>query len=280
MMWPILLVPVVLISATVALGRWRFARASRRAVKALLARAASAPSAPLLAAELEALPEIVRAWVRRSGALGRPRPRVVHLRQRGEMQPTRGGRWMRFEAEQWFTPTRPGFVWVADVKAAPAVHLAGRDALLDGRGSMRIELFSLIPVVDARGSRVDQGAQIRYLAEMVWLPAHATAPYLRWESIDATSARATLTLADDDAVSGVFTFTADGDLLSFTARRYREATLEDWRIDVPQGGHGELGGLRLPLRASVTWGPSEGAAEAWTWLRLEVFELDADAPAD
>jgi hypothetical protein len=262
---------LVALAVIVGIGAWRFDGASARSVRGLLERVADGPSSPLLAAELAGLPPIVRAWVTRSGAVGRARPRVVHVRQRGEMQTAKDGRWMPFRAEQWFTPTAPGFVWVADVTAAPGVHMAGRDAYVDGRGSMRIELLALVPVVDARGPRLDQGALVRYLAEVIWFPAHATG--LRWEAIDATSARATLVDGETTA-SGVYTFTPDGDLLRFEARRYREETLEDWLVEIDPDGHGELGGLRLPLRASVSWKLAGGT---WTWLRLEVVGLDEDA---
>jgi len=259
-----------LVAALVGAARRRFARRTNATVRGLLARAREAPSSPLVAAELAGLPPIVRTWLQRSGAVGRPRPRVVHLRQRGEMQTARGGRWLPFAAEQWFTPTAPGFVWVVEVQAGPGVHLAGRDTYVDGRGAMRIELLSRMPVVDARGPEIDQGALVRYLAEMIWFPGHATGPALRWEAIDGRSARATLR-DGQTTVSGVFTFTEAGDLLRFEARRYREKTLEDWLVEVLPGGYGELGGLRVPLRTTVSW---KLAAGTWTWLRLEVVGLD------
>lgn len=264
---------LVLLAAIVGFGVWRFDHSAANAVRGLIARIDGSAPTPLLAAELAGLPPIVRTWVTRSGAVGRPRPRVVHLRQRGEMQTERGGKWLPFRSEQWFTPTDPGFVWVVDVSAGPGIHMAGRDAYIDGRGSMRIELLSLVPVVDAGGPKIDQGALVRYLAEGIWFPGHATARDLRWEAIDATSARATVQDGETSA-SGVFTFSEDGDLLRFEARRYREETLEDWLVEVDPGGHGELGGLRVPLRTSISWKLADGP---WTWLRLEVIALDEDA---
>lgn len=263
---------LLLLATVVGFGGWRFDQSAANAVRGLIARVDGAAPAALLAADLAGLPPIVRTWVSRSGAVGRPRPRVVHLRQRGEMQTARDGKWMPFRSEQWFTPTDPGFVWVVDVTAGPGLHMAGRDEYREGRGSMRIELLSLVPVVDAGGPKIDQGALVRYLAEGIWFPAHATARDLRWEAIDATSARATIQDGETTA-SGVFTFTEDGDLLRFEARRYHDETLEDWVVEVDAGGHGELGGLRVPLRTSITWKLADGP---WTWLRLEVVALDED----
>lgn len=259
---------LLLLAALIGLGRWRFARASARAVRELLGRVPEAPVAPLLAAQLDRLPAVVRAWIVRSGAVGRERPRVVHIHQRGRMRTTKTGRWMPFRAEQWFTPTAPGFVWTVDVRAAPGVHLFGRDVCIAGRGSMRIELLAVAPVVAAHGPRIDEGALVRYLAEMIWFPAHALGSAIRWEPVTARSARATLTVGET-TVSGVFTFTPWGDFERFEASRYLDEQREPWQIDVEPGAHGELGGLRVPLRASVTWRLADGP---WTWLHLEVLD--------
>ena len=83
-------------------------------------------------------------------------------------------------------------------------------------GLIVVDYEELVPVVDAGGPKIDQGALVRYLAEGIWFPAHATARDLRWEAIDATSARATIQ-DGETTTSGVFTFTEDGDLLRFEA---------------------------------------------------------------
>ena len=67
------------------------------------------------------------------------------------------------------------------------------DRYVDGRGSIEMRLLGLMPVANARGERLDQGALLRYLNETMWFPAAVLSPYIAWEGIDATSARATMT---------------------------------------------------------------------------------------
>lgn len=64
------------------------------------------------------------------------------------------GDWMRVEAEQYISTNPPGFIWKAGVKS-PFLHFSGRDKYENGEGHLLIKLFSLIPVVDAKGKEID-----------------------------------------------------------------------------------------------------------------------------
>lgn len=57
---------------------------------------------------------------------------------------------------------------------------------------MLIRLFSIFPVAAASGKEMDQGALLRYLAEMQWFPSAALNRYIQWEEIDSFSAKATM----------------------------------------------------------------------------------------
>ena len=46
--------------------------------------------------------------------------------------------------------------------------------------------------VDAKGKEIDQGALLRYLGEIVWVPSAALSDYITWEEMDSTTARATM----------------------------------------------------------------------------------------
>ncbi len=264
---------IVLIVILVGAGRWRFEQRAAAQVRLLVAAAEADEERLLEADDLRGLPPIVRRWVERSGAVGAPRRRIVHIRQRGSMRTTAEGSWMPFVAEQWFTPDRPAFAWAVDVRAGPGVHLLGRDDFVGGRGRMRIDLFGLVPVADATGPRIDQGAALRYLAEMVWFPAAATDDNVRWRQLSETEAEATLTYPGGE-VDGVFVFDDEGDPAGFRAMRYRDQALEEWAIAIgpsePRGGDG----IRVPVRSEVSWRAAEEGAERWTWLEVEILSRD------
>lgn len=267
-----LLIAVMLVYAW---GTWRFNTMVRNEVQAVLSDTPTT-AAVLTDKDISHLPPIVQQWLRRSNVVGKRVSRSVHLHQSGLMRTKRDGKWMPVSAEQYFTVKHPGFVWVADVKAAPGVHLAGRDLYLDGHGHMLIKALSLYPVANSGGATVDQGNLLRYLAEIAWFPSAALAPYITWEAVDDHRAMATMHYGDVTA-SGVFAFTPKGDLESFSALRFYDRkegpTLEPWFINVEPGAYKEFNGVRIPVRSSVTWKLREGDL---TWYKVQIDEVEYD----
>jgi hypothetical protein len=260
---------VVLLALTLAWGHWGFNRMVRQEVAAFLPRTLPAGEV-VTPGRIAHLPAPVQNWLVRSGMVGQDEIAVVHLHQSGQMLTKPGGSWMPVVSEQYFRTADPGFIWLADVKMMPLLHMAGRDMYQDGRGKMVIKLASLLKVVDASGAETDQGTMLRWLAEMVWFPSASLSPYITWEAVDSLSAKATMKYGEVTA-SGLFTFTPEGDFSSFIADRYyyrkEGSTLEPWLVRVEEGGYGELGGIRMPVRCTVTWRFKEGD---FTWYRLTI----------
>ena len=100
---------------------------------------------------LKPLPPIVQKWLTRSGVIGKTRISNVFLKQNGHMRTKINSKWMPVTAEQNFTVKEPAFIWIADITAAPYIHIAGRDKYQNGRGQMLIKFLSLFKVVDASG---------------------------------------------------------------------------------------------------------------------------------
>jgi len=266
---------VVLIVLALIFGQWSFNRMVRQELAAFLP--ARLPEGEMVTpGRIAHLPEPVQRWLVRSGVVGREEIHLVHLRQRGEMLNKPGGPWLPVDSEQYFRTAEPGFIWIADVRMMPLLHLAGRDMYQDGRGRMVIKLASLLPVVNASGAETDQGTTLRWLAETVWFPSAALSPHITWEAVDSLSARATMSYGGVTA-AGLFTFTPEGDFSSFIADRYyyrkEGSTLEPWQVKVEEGGYGELGGIRMPLRCSVTWRLKEGD---FTWYKLVIESAEYD----
>jgi hypothetical protein len=263
---------IVLAAVVIAYGSWSFHATSVQELKALLAHAGSEKTL-VTEPSVGKLPAPIRTWLRRSHVVGKKIPRTVHLRQKGTMRTSRGGKWMPFEAEQWFTTEKPGFLWQAEVAAGPGVSLVGRDTYSEGRGHMVIKMMSLFPVADALGKETDQGVLVRFLAEICWFPSAALLPYIEWEGIDSASAKATMSYGGVTA-SGVFTFNEQGDMVRFEAKRYYERdgsfSLEPWIVETLPKGMGEFEGVRMPVRSAVSW-MLDGVP--FTWLTLEITDL-------
>lgn len=219
------------------------------------------------------LPEAVVKWLGRSGVIDGVVPRRIYALQTGRMRTTPDGRWMSFDAEQWYNIYEPAFVWKAHVRAFPGLHLSGLDSYADGRGNMLIKAMGLVEVVNASGPEIDQGTLVRFLAEMAWYPAAGVMPYVEWEAISDTEVRAIMTFGGVSA-EGIFQFSEDGDLLSFEAQRYYDrgdsGSQERWIIATRPNAWKEFEGVRLPYSFEVSWDLEDGL---FTWLELEVAEL-------
>lgn len=226
--------------------------------------------------DLEGLPQNVQRWLEYSGIIGKEKIISVRLKQKAVMRLDSDKPWMPVQAEQYFTLEEPGFIWTANIKAAPLVHIAGRDRYADGRGNILIKLLSLFTVADSKGEETDQGAMLRYLAETIWFPGAALHEYITWEEVDADHAKATMTYGGITA-SGVFTFNDKGEVIQFEAERYGEFDgefrLETWSI--PLREYKEFAGIKVPTKGDVTW---KFASGDFNWFNFELTEIEYNQP--
>jgi hypothetical protein len=137
---------------------------------------------------------------------------------------------------------------------------------------MLIKLAGLIPVVNETNNEIiNSASMLRYLAETIWFPSAAINDYMTWESIEDHKAIATFTY-QDKTVSGVFEFSAEGEVVSFEAQRYysseKEACLETWFISLEK--YKVFGGYKIPTKCEVIWKLKEGN---FNWLNFEISNV-------
>ncbi|OWY24997.1 hypothetical protein C7N43_17415 [Sphingobacteriales bacterium UPWRP_1] len=271
----LLILPVSLI----AWGQWSFNRMANTELQNLLQTAVT-NTATVTEADIAQLPQPVQQWLRQSGVVGKPYADKIQLWQNGTMRTTQNGKWMPFEARQWFATVQPAFLWQTEVKMMPGVFLVGRDKYENGKGNMLIKALSLFTVANAKGPETDQGTLVRYLAEIVWFPSAALSKYIQWEATGSNAAKATMTYGGTTA-SVLFRFSDDGKVLACEAKRYytrnNGATLEDWHVEIDPNSYKTFQpGITIPVRSGVTWKLKEGD---FNWLKVEVTQILYNADA-
>ncbi|GEK88222.1 hypothetical protein SAMN04488100_11315 [Alkalibacterium putridalgicola] len=226
--------------------------------------------------DLKGLPENVQRWFKYSGMIGKKSVVSVRLRQQAEMRLGPDSRWMPVEAEQYFTSVEPGFIWDATIKAAPFIHISGRDKYQNGRGSMLIKPLSLFTLADSQGQEIDQGTLLRYLAETMWFPSALLNDYIEWKEIDSHKAKAVMTYKGVSA-SGIFTINDKGEVTRFEAERYGdfdgEFRMETWSI--PVSTYKSFEGINVPTKGEITWKLDEGD---YNWFNFEVMDIEYNNP--
>jgi hypothetical protein len=210
--------------------------------------------------ELEGLPIPVQRFFRKVLKNGQPMIARVRLSQQGQfnMKETEA-KWNPFTATQVFTTQPPGFDWDARIQMAPGLNAFVHDAYMLGKGSLLASLLGLFTLANVRGgTEANIGELMRFFAEAAWYPtALLPSQGVRWEEIDATSARGIL-MDGDTTVSLVFGFNTEGLIDTIhAAARYRDKVSA-----MPWGGrfweYTIRNGMLIPLRGEVGWEYPEG----------------------
>ena len=159
---------------------------------------------------LQELPPSVRRYLARAIGSRDIAIRTARLGHGGVFRTKLDGAWLPIRGEQYFSAAPPGFVWWGRIRIAPGLWVDARDRSVEGVGSMRILLESTFALGDSSGAELDQGALLRLLGEMVWLPTSlADERYVSWSALDEGTAEARLRV-DAREVSALFEFGADG----------------------------------------------------------------------
>jgi hypothetical protein len=255
-------------------------RVAAEAAELLAATSNGVPCRTIDRGALRCLPTPVRAYLELALGQRGTAPRNLRLRHAGRFKPALEGPWRDIVGAQYYSADPPGFVWWGRVKIAPGVWLDARDRSLHGAGNMVVALESTLELFDRSGPELDQGALLRLLSELVLLPsALADARYVSWSPIDASSARATLTL-EGRSVSGVFELDEQGLPRRFSAQRYRDggrapAVLAPWSGDYRD--YRRVAGLLIPHALRGYWHEGNRALQ-YVDFELTSVEYDVDQP--
>jgi len=94
------------------------------------------------------------------------------------------------------------------------VPFEGLDSYDKGRGGMKGSLAKAITLFDQKGDKMDRACLVTWLAECLMVPNAALQDFVIWETVDDTHAKAAISW-ENESVSGIFTFSPKGELLSF-----------------------------------------------------------------
>lgn len=259
---------IVAIAAAVAYGRRNWADGTRQV--RMCFEKNRVPMSPRIVdfRELEGLPEPVQRYFRTALKEGLPMVTGVRLQHQGLFNMgEKADRWRPFTSDQRVITQRPAFDWDGRVRILPGLTVHVHDRYVAGEGILYAALFGLIPLVHLRGAGdLAEGELMRFFAEAAWYPtALLPSQGVRWEALDARSARATL-IDDTTAVTMVFSFHASGDMDQVRAEA-RGRTVGGQVVPTPWQGrfwnHQERGGMRVPLEAEVAWVLPEGPRPYW-----------------
>jgi hypothetical protein len=266
---------LVLVAGTITYGAWRW-QSGTHALRAQLqgARLSITP-ATYNAREIEGLPPPVQRYFRAVLKDRQPIVTVAQVLHAGQFNTGEShAKWSRFTSSQVTITRRPGFDWDGRIGMGPGVSVFVHDTYVAGEGIVHVELLGLVTLADIRGTpEAAQGELMRFLAEAAWYPtALLPSQGVRWEAIDAMSARAALT---DGATSVAldFLFDAEG-LISSVRAAARSRMVNGTLVATPWQGrfwsYAVRDGMRIPLEGEVAWELPEGV---WPYWRGRITQI-------
>ena len=225
--------------------------------------------------DLVDLPKPLADYIRRSGALGRPRTVSFHADFHGRIRSGPDAAWMPFTGQQVNTyGPRPQRIFLMDATRS-GLPVTVLHVFVDTRATMRVKLLSVFTMVDASGPEMDRGETVTVFNDLVVMAPGAIidAP-ITWTLIDSLHVRGDFT-DGDQTVSAVLTFNADHDLVDFvsddrTAASADGKTFTQRRWSTPLAGHRDTDGRRILTSGEGVW---HAAAPDGSFTYLE-FHLD------
>lgn len=228
--------------------------------------------------ELEGLPVPVQRYFRTVLKEGQPLITAVNVEHAGTFNMSETGeQWKPFRSSQRVVVRRPGFVWDARIRMATGMNVHVHDAYVGGEGVLTAKLFGLLTVMKEPGTpELARGELMRFFAEAAWYPtALLPSQGIRWEEVDAGSARASL-VDGELSITMLLTFNNEG-LIETVRAEDRGRISGDQTIPTPWQGrfwnYHEHNGMVVPLDGEVAWLVPEGARPYWRG-RIQQIEYE------
>ncbi len=262
-------IAVVIVSSIVR-GLFRRSRTVKRLREAEWARPHKKMNHDIVAS----LPRPVQAYLEHVINPGVEQARFVRVKQRGVWRSLSQPDWVELKAMAYYSGTIPGLVWHATMKSSP---LSWQDAQLlygNGDASGHVKFLGMITMFDPDGDEVASALLARILMESVWFPTSLIpSGQLRWEPVNATSARATLS-DHGTTVSCVFTFNENNEVTKIvTQDKFRDAetSFEREQCSMHCSDYKQFGGVRIPTKVRLEWNLEE---QDFEYARIEIEWAD------
>jgi len=153
------------------------------------------------------------------------------------------------------------------------IPFEGFDSYQDGVGSMKGTIAKLITLFDQRGEDMDRSCLVTVLAESLVVPNAALQDYIKWEEIDDTHAKATISWNGISA-SGIFTFDEQGRVLYFKTGDRVATGMDGSKREVEwsavYSNYKNVNGLNQPTVLQSIWHYPEGDSVYFNENRAEV----------
>lgn len=252
----------------------RSRRARYRRHQAAVLAAAQAPAEPITEADLATLPPLVAGYLRRAGAVGRPRAIAFRAVLSGRIRSAPDAPWMAFVGEQVNTVGPDVTRWFRMDATMLGLPVDVLHVYTGGAATMSAAACSAVRVASASGAEMGRAETVTVLNDVCLLAPWALAALpVEWEPVDERRVRVRYACGPH-RVSAVLVFDDAGDLVDFVSED--RVRIDGERRDrltwsTPVGDHGELSAGRLPTAGSGLWHAPEGV---YPYIEMRIHDVE------
>ncbi|MEO8621397.1 MAG: DUF6544 family protein [bacterium] len=270
----VILIPLVLLALDTRPSsfRSRFARDRDALLAHPVGAASNVAEANVTEGDLASLPALMQTYLRRSGALGRPRIHNMRVRFDAEMRSSATSPWMTATATQYeFFDTPARLFHMNASRGGVPIDVLHR--YVDGAATFQVKIAGLFPVVDTHGPVLTRAETVTLMNDIVVMsPAAVLGLPFTWKTLSDRTLLATFSNAGN-VVSATLTFDASGDLVGFRSNdRPQEAAGSSRNVpwSTPISGYGEVDGIRVGILGDANWVEPSGE---WTYGRFQIRSI-------
>ena len=224
----------------------------------------------LTEADLVSFPPLMQVYLRRTGAVGRPRVRNVRVEFDAQMRGSATAPWMDATATQYEFFDPPARLFHMRLTRA-GVPIDVLHEYIGDAATFQVRIAGLIPMVNKSGRAITHDETVTLMNDVLVLaPAALVDLPFTFEPVDDRSVKASFRNAGF-TVTATLTFDADGDLVGFTSADRAHDRKEGPAIwSTPISHYADVEGVRVGTHGDANWIDSTGE---WTYGRFVIRSI-------
>lgn len=211
--------------------------------------------------DIKNLPAPVQKYFRHCGFIGKKKMSYMSAVYKDvDFSMERNGANMPIDYTQYNFVTKPDRLALIE-SSMFGVPFNGYDYYLRGEGGMKGVIGKCITIFDTRGEEMNKACLVTWLAEALIVPNAALQNFVKWNEIDDTHAKAEVNFYGI-SVSGIFQFSDQGEMISFTTNDRSVAENDGTFTYVPWtaecDNYKETDGILHPTQFRAVWNYEDG----------------------
>lgn len=238
----------------------------------------------LTEADLQDLPEPLADYIRRSGAIGKPKSTSVSAAIHGRIRSAPGAPWMSFTGRQLNTygkhPQRL-FIMKARRSGIPVdvLHL-----FVGTKATMQVKVLSAFLMIGVKGPELDRAETVTLFNDLVvFAPGAIVDAPVEWMAVDGRQVRGVYTLGQN-SVTATLVFDENRDLVTFISPDRLRASgdgssfiSQEW--STPLLAHRDVDGRRVLEAGEGHWNaPQPEGPFTYLEIRVDDISFNVDGP--